>query len=123
MSACCYSNSGGLTCKFPGVLTTSLHGGGRWFCIWHWRLMNEGHGPSDARFHGDAIVQQSFEWDQSAEGYRAMRHEAQKKKPGMDAHARGKGVADLPAAVGEVEGAFRISECLPELDELYSRQP
>ncbi len=121
MSACSYANSNGITCKFPGVLTTSLHGGGRWFCIWHWRLMNEGHSPIDAKFHGDAIVQQSYEWDQSAEGYRAMRDEAQKKKTDLDAHPRSEGMADIQNAVGKVEGALRVSECLPELSEFFSR--
>lgn len=120
MSACTYADSRGITCKFPGVLSHSLHGDHKWKCIWHWRLANEATGKSEARMHGDEICRQSFEWDERPESYTAMRLAAEKTRPRVDAHARGQGVGDVPPAVGGVEGALRVSECLSELDELMA---
>lgn len=120
---CTYSDSTGHICKFPGVFSHSLHGSNTWRCVWHWRLANDATGPSDARFHGDEIVRQSYEWDGAAESYREMRAKAgSAAKPRVDAHARSSGVSNIPNAFRQVVQDVRIpEECLSELDGLDMR--
>ncbi len=127
MSACTYADSRGITCKFPGVLSHSLHGDHKWKCIWHWQLLNSSAGPSDGRVHGDEIVRQSYEWDERAESYRAMRALVVKAKPGVAAHAGGSGVGDVPAKVADLVPDVWLrepgedEECLSESEGLTTR--
>lgn len=76
MSECSwFSGIHNAKCKFPGVFSQSLSGGGPWKCFWHHTL---GRGYEDQRA-GDEIVKQSEAWDGSAGQYMEWRFEAAKR--------------------------------------------
>lgn len=76
MSRCTW-NSEGVQCKFPGVMSTGLNGGGPWRCAWHFPL---GAHPSDQRA-GKGIVDESLKWDGTAEQYLAWRRNKARPTP------------------------------------------
>lgn len=56
-------------CRWPGVFSASLNGGGPWRCYWHKDL---GAHPEDQRA-GAEIVAQSKQWDGESDSYFAAR--------------------------------------------------
>lgn len=85
MSLCSWNDSHGTTCKWPGPFSSDTHGGGRYYCVWHWRAF--GLDRLEMKSEGDRIVRDSYEWDGSQESYLALRAEAAKKVSKPVAHA------------------------------------
>ena len=77
MSICSWNDSHGTTCKWPGPFSADTHGGGRYYCVWHWRAF--GLDKLDMKAEGDRAVRESLEWDGSPESYLALRAEAAQK--------------------------------------------
>ena len=95
MSLCSWNDSHSTSCKWPGVFSSDTHGGGRYYCIWHWRAFSLD--KIDMKAEGDRAVRESLEWDGSPESYLALRMQAaQHKKP---AHARAES-GEEPEAAG-----------------------
>lgn len=116
MSSCTYSDSTGHICKFPGVFSHSLHGSNNWRCVWHWRLLNDSPGPSEARMMGDEIVRQSNDWDGTRESYLSMRKAAGTKgaKGIRGGDGGNAGVASVPRPLSEMVWGVLAGKEVPE---------
>lgn len=121
MSLCSWNDSHGTTCRWPGPFSADTHGGGRYYCVWHWRAF--GLDRLDMKTEGDRVVRESLEWDGSPESYFALR-----LSPETNAGSRKPVAHDHPSPepaiarndAQRVEGLSRlpkkISELVPQME-------
>lgn len=117
------SSDGRAVCRWPGVFSTDTHGGGRYFCLWHWRIRD--FDKITRSVDGDEIVRKSMEWNGEAESYFLHRAETEKAAKGrgrIGAEEEGKPPvirADAQRGGADEFPAKAISELVPDLQPEY----
>lgn len=102
MSLCSWNDSLGTSCKWPAPFCADTHGGGRYFCVWHWRAF--GLDRLEMKAEGDRAVRESLEWDGTPESYLALRLASQVRK------AEKPGISGEAARVSEAKGSLHRND-------------
>lgn len=111
MSICSWNDSHGTTCKWPGPFSADTHGGGRYYCVWHWRAF--GLDRLEMKSEGDRIVRDSYEWDGSPESYLARRIASQARTPAANAGTDGGKESQGPRVEGKLRNDAQRNAPIP----------